>query len=218
MSDLSHYRGWLVDKGYQPSTISATLLHLKAVADEPADLSYRGPHIRRYLLYVSDTRRNPLGKKFFKTMTEGYGLKAAADTKKSGTSVKSTLDTKQWGRLETFLRRRPSSSSDLDRLLLAYMNSPLRITGFLDQTYEEMWRVLPEHRDVSYFWVRNELKKISPRICPKGQRVYYILCPSLKCAYSRMRRRLTAISQQLKIEADLNTLYKTYHEKNGIAS
>ena len=202
MSRLDGYRVWLTDKGYQSSTIDATLRHLKVVAKDPEALKYRGPHVRRYLLFVEDTKNNPLGKKFTDYMI-AMGLSAAADTRKGGAHTKELLSAAQWGKLDRKLR----NGKNLDCLLWAYMHSGLRISQFLGQTLPQLERALGDESPPAAFWLRSAMR--SAFINPRGKKVFQILCPSSRCAYSRMRRRLAALANDLNIEADLNTIHKT---------
>lgn len=209
MPRLEGYRAWLVDKGYQPSTIDATLRHLKVVAKDPAALMYRGPHIRRYLLFVEDTQCNPLGRKFTKHML-ALGLKAAADTRKGGAHTKDLLTRPEWSKLNNRLRK---GGRDLDLLICAYMHSMLRVSEFLGQSLPDIQRSLTNDSASATFWLRNAMR--DQFINPRGKRVYQLLCPSSRCAYSRMRRRLAAIATDLNIEVDLNTVYKTHQQREA---
>ena len=200
---LDGYRTWLVDKEYQLSTIDATLRHLKVVAKDPSALTYRGPHIRRYLLFVEDTKCNPLGRKFTQHMVS-LGFSAAASTRKCGAHTKSLLTKLEWAKLNKTLRK----GRDLDLILWAYMHSTLRISDFLGQTLAEIERSLTDESDAACYWLRNAMRDAF--VAPRGKRVYQILCPSSRCAYSRLRRRLAAVLTDLSIEADLNTVYRTH--------
>ena len=204
MPDLKLYREWLVKKGYQNSTIDATIRHLKTVWHKPEALSYRGAHVRRYLLYVSATRRNPLGQKFTTYMTEKHGLEAVTETRKHGARTKVTLRNDQWGILRAVLR----SGDSINRLLIAYMESPFRISEFLDMELREV-----DEKTVCDKRSRDWLLSIF--INTRHKKVYQVLCPTKRCAYSRMRRRLMALSAELTFEVDLDTLYKTFHARKA---
>lgn len=202
MQNLNRYRAWLVDKGYKTSTIDATLRHLRVVVDNPEDVGYRATHVKRYLLYVSLTKRNPLGQRFTEHMTTGHGLEAVADTTKGGGNIKALLDNGQWYQLRQTLRR----GDNLDKLLLAYMESPYRISEFLELSVKAV-----DKDTIQHAWSRNWIAKTF--INPRDKQLYQILCPSAQCAYSRMRRRLSVVADKLGFSADLNTLYKTFHKR-----
>ena len=207
MSRLDGYRAWLEKKSYQPTTIDATLRHLKVVAKDPGALLYRGPHIRRYLLFVEDTKSNPLGRKFTNHMA-ALGMTAVADTRKCGAYTKALLSDTRWSKLDRKLR----NGKDLDCLLWAYMHSGLRISEFLGRTLIQLERSLTDESSPAEFWLRNAMR--SAFVSTRGKKVYQILCPSSRCAYSRMRRRLAAIAADLGIQADLNTVYKTQQQRS----
>lgn len=203
MSDLSRYRQWLVDQGYQPTTIAATLRHLQVVADNPEEVGYRAPHVRRYLLYVEAEECHPLGKRFTRHMTTGHGLQAVSKARKiNGGNTKKLLDGGQWYMLHQTLRK----GGDLDKLILAYMMSPYRIRQFLHMRIKDV-----NEATVQRIQSRTWIDKRCPN--PRGKKMYQILCPSVSCAYSRMRRRLIAVAKNLAFEADLDTLHKTFHKR-----
>lgn len=202
MSDLSRYSVWLMDQGYQASTIDGTLRHLRAVADNPEDVGYRVAHVRRYLLYVSTTKLNPLGKKFTEHMTTGHGLAAIIETRKVGGNTKDLLNKGQWYQLHQVLSR----GDDLDKLIIAYMESPFRISEFLDMNIRDVNAVTVRHA-----WSRKWIAKAFVK--PRGEQMYQILCQTRRCAYSRMRRRLAAVSKKLEFKVDLDTLYKTFNQR-----
>lgn len=202
MSDLSQYSAWLVDQGYQTSTIGATLRHLKVVADNPDEVGYRAPHVRRYLLYVVTTKRNPLGRKFTDRMMVGHGLEAVTETRKTGGTIKQLLNGGQWYELHQTLRQ----GGDLDKLIVAYMESPYKISEFLDLRIKNVDEDTVQHK-----WSRKWMHQVF--VNPRGKQVYQILCQTRRCAYSRMRRRLTAVSKGLGFKADLDTLYKTFNQR-----
>ncbi len=208
MSNLSHYRQWLVDQGYQLTTITTTLRHLQVVADNPEKVGYRGSHVRRYLLYVATTKRHPLGRHFTTRMTRKHGLEAVSETrKKGGGNIKELLDGGQWYTLHQVLRQ----GSQLDKLILAYMESPYRIRKFLDMRIRDVGK-----DDVQHTWSRKWISKMYTAqvgTIRKNARMYQILCPSASCAYSRMRRRLIVVAKELGFDVDLDTLHKTFHKR-----
>jgi hypothetical protein len=198
---LDKYETWLKDEGYQESTILVTLRHIKAVyAHRDKDVAKtRAAHVRRYLRFVAKTRKNPLGRKFVQRML-GLGLEAAVDSPNHGKRSKTNLTDDQWLDLRAKLRR----GDDTSRLLIAYMESPYRIGEFLNLRIGQL--VDDDVQDkISRAWITD--KKLGARA-----RLFQVLCKTERCAYSRIRRRLQQICKALEMEADLDTLYRTFHD------
>ena len=103
--DLSGYENWLVSEGYQPSTIEVTLRHIKVAAANQVRAVDHVPHVRRYLRFVTKTRRNPLGKPFATNMKR-RGFKPASEIRKQGSRDRELLTVRQWKALRARLRRR----------------------------------------------------------------------------------------------------------------
>jgi hypothetical protein len=195
---LDAYEAWLHQEGYQDSTIQVTLRHIKAVSVQPErHPGHRAPHVRRYLRFVAKTRKNPLGRPFVERML-GHGLAAASDIEKQGARDKDCLTESQWKTLRANLR----GGDPIARLLVAYMESPFRIGDFLNLQAD---RVTAD--DVSDKISRDWIRRFGGK-----KKLYKMLCPTQRCAYYRLRRRLQIISTKMKVATDLDTLYKTYHE------
>lgn len=201
--DLSSYRLWLIGRKYQPSTVQASLRHMRALYRRDWTLpkpvpSHLKPQVRRYLRYVDESGRNPMGAKFLEAV-RGQGLEAAADIRFQGPREKTLLGSTQWTKLRSKLRR----GDDASRLLVAYMQSPYRIGDFLklraDQVTEE---------DVADKISRDWIVKEGGR-----RKLYRLVCKTERCTYYRMRRRLQEVCERLEYEADFDSLYKAFHER-----
>ncbi|MEE8615525.1 MAG: hypothetical protein V3T11_09985 [Roseateles sp.] len=210
---LRKYEEWLRAEGYQPSTVEVTLRHLYTVNEQcgqtlfnacPMPVApYRIPHVRRYLRYVALTRRNPLGRIFVAEMKR-QGIEASSEIRKQGQRTKQNLTKSQWSELRKLLRAGDNTS----KLLLAYMLSPYRISEFLDMEVR-----LVSEEDITDHVSRKWLHATN-LAAPKSKRtrkLYELLCPTKRCAYSRLRRTLREAGEKLKVPADLDTLYKSYH-------
>jgi hypothetical protein len=196
--DLSGYKRWLVRQGYQPSTVQVSMRHLRALA--AWDISktvpqYRLPHIRRYLRYVDDTKDNPMGPKFIQGM-KSLGLTAVMNISKQGPRGKTLLGGYEWTTLRSRLRRGDEAS----KLLVAYMLSPYRIGEFLNLRAHKV-----TEEDIADKISRDWIKTRGGR-----QRLFRLVCETERCTYYRMRRRLQDMCDKLEIEADFDSLYKTY--------
>lgn len=208
---LKPYEAWLRAEGYQPSTVEVTLRHLYTVNENRISslfnampvAPYRIPHVRRYLRYVALTRRNPLGRAFVAEMKR-QGIEASAEIRKQGGRTKKNLTKYQWWRLRGLLREGDNTS----KLLLAYMLSPYRISEFLDMEVR-----LVSEEDITDHVSRKWLQATN-LLVPKRNRtrkLYELLCPTKRCAYSRLRRTLREACKELRVPVDLDTLYKSYH-------
>lgn len=194
--DLEAYEAWLHDEGYQPSTIAVSVRLIGMVFNNLDDHpEYCEAHIRRYLRFVEKTRKNPLGKKFAGIMRL-RGFEAAADIRKHGNRRKRLLHAGNWVQLRSKLRR----GDDISKLLVAYMQSPYRISEFLKLRANEITE--NDVRDkISRDWIRD-----------KGGRrpLHRLLCSTERCAYSRMRKRLQVVCGKMGLDVDFDTLYKSF--------
>lgn len=207
---LKPYKKWLKQSGYQPSTIEVTLRHLKAAVLTGNWDERHEPHLRRYLLFVKKTRRHPLGKKFTDALRTA-GFEPAGVIRKQGNRTKDLLSLKSWRNLRSRLRDNKRSPSYESKLLVAYMESPYRISDFLKMRISEI-----TEDDVSDKRAREWLAAI--RYKRRGGRhmpVYKVLCDTERCAYYRLRKVLGDVCDDMGLEADLDTLYKSYHELFG---
>lgn len=146
--DLSDYEKWLRRGGYQPSTMVVTLRNLRTIAAEgkkPAETLE--PHIRRYLRFVEETKKQPLGRDFTAKMKKA-GIAPSAAIEKHGKRPSKLLDMKSMSALRSKLRR----GEETDLLIAAYMNSGMRITAFIALRAD---KVTDEHTDaVSRKWIK----------------------------------------------------------------
>jgi len=198
-TDLGAYEDWLYAEGYQESTILVTLRHIKAVSVEPRQSpGHRAPHVRRYLRFVAKTRKNPLGRRFTEQML-AHGMEPASDIEKQGSRDKGCLTPRQWKALRARLR----GGDTISKLLVAYMESPYRIGDFLNLRANMVTR-----DDVGDKISRDWIKRFGGK-----KKLYKLLCPTQRCAYYRLRKRLQTISAKMKVETDLDSLYKTYHQQ-----
>ena len=201
--NLDAYEQWLQEEGYQPSTIKATLRHTRVLADNPtADPGYRLPIAKRYLRFVAATRREPLGKAFTKRL-KARGIEPASVHPRQGARVKDVLPRHRFVELRARLRQLGRGGDETALLLVAYMQSPLRVGEFL--------RLRPKQIDelsivdkISRDWILDrDLKPRTP--------IYKLLCDTEKCTYVRLRRKLQEVAEELRINVDLDTLYKSFH-------
>jgi hypothetical protein len=198
LNRLQPYADWLKNEGYQESTINATLRHLRLCHGRECC----EPHTRRYLRYVSETRKNPLGREFLDlAMKAGY--EASADRRRSGGRVKDALSEANWARLKAKLRR----GDEISWMLVAYMQSAYRIGQFLKLSASKVDETDIDDK-ISLDWVRT---------ASDGEKLplYKILCKTERCAYYRMRRRLLETCEKLGIAADFDTLYKSFHGRSS---
>lgn len=217
MPDLSGYEAWLTGEGYQPSTIKATLRHLKNVAETPNKVAeHQGAHVRRYLRYVSKTQRHPFGRVFAQTLHK-QGYEAASDVRKPGSRSKGLLTGRQWTALRSRLRIR--GGDDTDKLLVAYMESPYRISEFLQLQVGKLTEEdVTDKRALA--WLKSAGRSSASsngkaRAAGKrSQRVFKVLCETERCTYYRLRKRLRDVCDKMNLSADLDTLYKSYYELN----
>jgi hypothetical protein len=209
-TDLHGYELWLRKEGYQPSTIEATLRNLRSAEDGPVRPHHHA-HIRRYLRFVAETRRQPLGSKFTKWLRL-KAFDASIKRRRHGARVKSALTRQEW----TILKKRLRQHKDpVSRLLLAYMLCPYRVGEFL-----RLDVVAVGEDDIQDKISRDWLGSMTAELRKKGlrhKRVYDTLCTTERCAYARLRRKLQIVCEGLGYEADLDTLYKSFHELKGAA-
>jgi hypothetical protein len=200
--DLSRYKKWLIDQGYQPSTVEVSLRHIRALSrvdwTHPRRIpEYRNAHIRRYLRYVELEKKHPLGKRFALAMRHA-GLVPTTAIAKQGSRAKTLLGSTDWTVLRGKLRR----GDDASKLLVAYMQSPYRISEFLRQHAHQI-----SEEDIADKISRDWIIEVGGR-----QPLYQILCETERCTYYRLRRRLQEVCAKLGYDVDFDTLYKSYHE------
>jgi hypothetical protein len=187
--DWKAYSSWLSKEGYQPSTIDATLRNLRVVCEALSDIGnlqpHYEPHIKRYLRFVDHSRKNMLGGSAFLKKLQKAGYEPASNRRKHGRRTKDPLILENWKRLKDKLQ----IGDDISRLLWAYMLSGVRVSEFLNS-------------DIRVTALSTPL--------PQNWKVYRVLGDSNKrSVYSRMRKRLQEVAEELNLGVDLDTLYKS---------
>jgi len=127
--NLDSYRDWLLTEGYQPSTVETTvrkLTRLYHFASERSN-SHARAHLRRYLRYVKDTKRSPLGQEFQAALVK-EGFQASSKRSKPGARTKKRLTASQLTELRSRLRTRGT----LGRIAALYAQSKLNVSVFLE--------------------------------------------------------------------------------------
>lgn len=201
--NLDAYEAWLKKEGYQESTIKATLRHTRVLADNPtADPGYRMPIAKRYLRFVVATRREPLGKAFTKRL-KARGIEPANKHPRQGARVKDVLSRQRFVQLRAKLRELGRGGDVTALLLVAYMQSPLRVGEFLRLRRSDVDEASVADAKSRAWLERQDLK---PRA-----RLFEILCKTERCTYVRMRRKLAEVAAEQRIAVDLDTLYKSFH-------
>lgn len=183
---LDDYRQWLLTQKYTPSTIDASLkvlhrINLKHLKPTRVDTFL----LRRYLRYVKETHRHPLGKAFTEALS-GIGIVAATPRAVSGVRTRKLLTMKQFHDLKDRCMR----STDKTAVLVGfYMVSGKKPIEFLQQ----------KHSGCSF-------SDHYPRI---GVLVYENLSPSVTWAYRMMLAAAKREAAALDIDVDLGTLYRS---------
>ena len=126
--NLDGYREWLVSEGYQPSTVDTTVRKLTRLFHFEAERTngHARPHLQRYLRYVKDTKRNPLGQDFQAALLK-EGFKASSKRSKPGARNKKLLTASQLTALHARLRTRGHTG----RVAALYVQSKLQVGEFL---------------------------------------------------------------------------------------
>jgi hypothetical protein len=212
--DLKLYIKWLEKRGYQDSTIVVTIRNLILAYSDCAPLGKKGwepatidiridpyrSHLCRYLKFVQETRRQPLGAPFTALLKDNK-LKPIRDTHLHGRRSKSILTLKSWENLRRRIQRRDSVNGDsnTDRLLLAYTSSPHRVTDFLRLRADKLGAA-----DVGDKAARGWLAGFG------NVPLHEVLCVTERCAYYRLRTRLQDVCEEMGVTVDLDTVRKSY--------
>jgi hypothetical protein len=199
--DLTEYEAWLKTEGYQPSTITVALRYALTIAKRggAVEAATYGPSIQRYLRYVEDTGKHPLGREV-EAKLKAAGYKPSADVKLSGKRKKSALSRERWGALRSALR---AEGSDESKLVIAYMHSGLRIMRFLELSSGLAQKPAFIADKLSRDW-------IAKKVAGKSRPLYRLVCDapdSSRCAYARLRRKLIDVAEGIKLDVDLDILY-----------
>lgn len=205
--DLTGYESWLKAEGYQRSTTEMTLRQLRlAIAESHAGKRFsprRVPHVRRYLAFVAETRKNPAGGELI-SCARSRGLHAVVKGRQHGARTREVLSPKQWSELRSALRR---TKEPVALLIVAYMHAGRRISPFL-RLHPRMARFENVIADkLSRDWIKS--------VANGHAHIYQILCTTERCAYARMRRRLQLFCEQTGFDVDLDTLYRSQKQEQN---
>ena len=198
--DLSTYEAWLKKERYQASTRALSIRNLMTITNHPNKriASYLIPQAQRYVRFVAQTKKNPMGAKFLARLKK-QKIEASESIKKAGKRSKPVLTAAKLSKLQAKLR----SGDEVDRLILAYAFSGMRVAAFLHMPCSNM----QEHPDkISRDWVAKAVD------VSWNDPMYKLLCKTERCAYSRMRTRMREVAEQLKMDVDLDTLYLSRKE------
>ncbi len=202
LPNLAPYVAWLKTEGYQPSTINATLHEVFSACSALILWDSDIPHIRRYLRFVEQTKKNPLGPKFLEHCAQ-HNLTPSKRGSPSGRRVRKPISSAQWAELRTALRQ---DGDDTSKMLVAYMFCDLRIMKFLGQQLgsatDSIAPVITDKR--SRDWLLSYTEHAFTT-----RRVYELLGKTPRAAYARMRRKLQDFSVMCRINVDLDTLYRS---------
>jgi hypothetical protein len=193
MNTLDDYKAWLETQKYTPSTIEASLKVLRRIDHNKPDPRNRTDKflLRRYMRYVKETRRNPLGMKFTETL-EGLGIRAAIPRSVYGTRKRKLLSVTEFHSLKD----RCLSSDEVASVLVGfYMMSGKKPHEFLTQ------KTLVRDNS-AVFKIRNDIllnKKI----------VYENLSSSISWAYRTMLAAAKKEGEALNLDVDLDILYRS---------
>lgn len=201
--DLSAYDTWLKKERYQASTRALSIRNLMTIANHPNKkiAPYLIPQAQRYVRFVAETKKNPMGVKFLARLRK-QKIEASESIKKAGKRSKQMLTASKIAKLRAKLR----VGDTVDKLILAYAFSGMRVAAFLNMSCSHM----QGHPDkITRAWVAGatDVSWNAP--------VYRLLCETERCAYSRMRTRMRELAEQLKMDVDLDTLYLSRKELTG---
>lgn len=186
MNILDDYTTWLRSKKYTPSTIDASIRVLRRLNREnPKPTRSDEFLLRRYLRYVKETRRNPLGKRFTSVL-EKQGLDPTSERAMSGTRKRELLMMGQFHDLKD----RCLNSTDKTAMLVGfYMVSGKKPREFLQQ--------------------KHSASSFSDHFPRTGTFLYENLSPSITWAYRMLLAAAKREAAALDIDADLDILYRS---------
>ncbi len=196
--DFSAYETWLKKEKYQKSTVVLSVRTLKAVVASSKKVPpYLIPTVQRYLRFVADTRKNPIGPAFCARMKK-QGIEASAKIKKVGKRQKPVMTGKA---LESF-RAQLHKGDDIDKLIAAYLSSGMRAADFLVSSCG----AFTSDDTAANTWIRS--KTSVAWTAP----MFKLVADSQSIAYSRMRTRMRDHGKRMKMRLDLDTLYLSRRE------
>jgi hypothetical protein len=193
---LDGYRDWLKKQRYTPSTIEASLKVLRRLdAVEPKPTPTDEFLLRRYLRYVKESRRNPMGEKFTEALKTKHDLfRPAVERAKSGKRKRRLLTLTEFHELKTRLLKR---GDDAGPLLVLYMSTGMKPRTFLQTQIKSAQFGFPLS---IASWLSEHDRSIF---------LYQIISPSLSWAYRKLLAVLKKEAAGMDIDADLGTLYRS---------
>jgi hypothetical protein len=218
---LSGYESWLKREGYCASTVRESVRRLspESLGDTPERRgiipTYMWPYLSRYLRFVVETKKEPLGSAFTKRL-RAYGLQPAKKRQLSGSRRQKKFSDADFTKLRAHLRTQKDAAS---RLLLAYMFTDKRIGSFLRLTAGEILSDVylnPINLEclVHNNTVRDKISRDWLRTLDMNY-VYEILSENTRGAYVRLRYKIAQESKALGLTVDLDTLHRYALERGG---
>jgi hypothetical protein len=219
---LTSYKNWLEREGYCASTVRESVRRLgpKSLGDTPERRGiiprYMWSYLSRYLRFVVETKKEPLGA-FFTKRLQAYGLQPAKKRQLSGKRKRKQFSDEDFKKLRAHLRTQKDAAS---RLLLAYMFTDKRIGSFLCLTAGEILSDVylnPINLEclVHNNTVRDKISRDWLRTLDMNY-VYEILSENARGAYVRLRYKLAQESNALGLTVDLDTLHQYALERRGV--
>lgn len=196
---LSSYKNWLEREGYCASTAQESVRRLdkSALGGVPEQQRHMWPYLSRYLRFVAETKKEPLGAAFTRRLQQ-YGLQPARKRRLPGSRRRKSLSEEDFTRLRAHLRTQKDATS---RLLLAYMFTDRRVGLFLCLTAIQIDEVKDKK---SRDWLNTlDVFCMHEVLDDAGTRG----------AYVRMRNKLAQTAQVLGLTVDLNTLHRYAKER-----
>lgn len=188
--NLDSYKDWLVSEGYQPSTVDTTVRKLTRLYHFAAERSngHARPHLQRYLRYVKDSKRNPLGQEFYAALLK-EGFRASSKRSKPGARNKKLLTASQLTELRSKLRTRGT----LGRIAALYVRSKLKVSVFLVLRHAEALLL----DTVDSVWLNDLFHK------ERATRLWETFAVSQRAAYMKLLDLVRAEG------TDLDTIYRS---------
>jgi hypothetical protein len=188
--NLDGYKDWLVSEGYQPSTVDTTVRKLTRLFHFAAERTngHARPHLQRYLRYVKDTKRSPLGQEFQAALVK-EGFRASSKRSKPGARNKKLLTASQLTELRSKLRTRGT----VGRIAALYMQSKLNVSMFLVLERAEVLKL--DGVDAGWF---NTLFREERATC-----IWQTFAESRRAAYIKLLDLVRAEG------TDLDTIYRS---------
>lgn len=192
--DLSDYKKWLEREGYCASTVRESVRRLDktALGSVPEQQRHMWPYLSRYLRFVVETKKEPLGSAFTKRL-RAYGLQPAKKRQLSGKRRRKRFSGADFAKLRAHLRAQKDPTS---RLLLAYMFTDLRISAFLFTTTLEIVEAVKDKKSRDWLLAFGVFH------------TYAAVSDTARGAYVRLRYKIMQEAKALGLSVDLNTLHQ----------